>query len=289
MNVWVAHLRSQANRVYIELTKIYAVRWVSIYFDLFSKQALWRLFTWINWMGMRMKTFVSLQMETFLKVFYFVRALLLLKFSIRMKLITNATSSSSSSWSGHASEDSKIQAKRTRQVKYWTIDAMWYVHIKSVLGILYTFLYVTDCECSVHGFALVYVLLSLSFSLCLCVQSKTNFLVEKKLGETEEMARMYLNHYLCSFWAIHSIFFTIQSLCDLSVLNSMSWYSLLAFLVHSKRNKNIPRSFHLFLALCICLCVLARFILSLSSQPIMYLGMEKNAWKRWFWFCFFFL
>lgn len=107
--------------------------------------------------------------------------------------------------------------------------------------------------------------MDLPCSRCVCVQSKTNFLVEKKLGETEEMARMYLNHYLCSFWAIHSILFTIQSLCDLSVLNSMSWYSLLVFLVRSERNKNIPRWFYIFLVLSLSLRMLAHFILFIKS------------------------
>lgn len=142
----------------------------------------------------------------------------------------------------HTRMDRKTQqSERKEPDKSSTELLMPYVHIRISFG--YILLCVTDSWCTGHGFLFVEM----------CVQSKTNFLVETKLGETEEIARIYLKPLLvytvCSFWATHSIFFTIQSLCDLSALNSMSWHSLLALVVEKNET---TRWFYFSLSVCMC-------------------------------------
>lgn len=121
-------------------------------------------------------------------------------------------------------EDITIEAKRTRQVKYLTIDAI--------------------CTQITFGYSFVFVL-ELDAQVFVCI--KFNFLVEKKLGETEEITRIYLSitrfvQYILILYIFPPFRSAIQSHCDLSVLNSEPCYVL--FIVDDRKFYAIFVRFH---------------------------------------------
>lgn len=208
----------------VYLTEKYIYNALSLNLFRFILEEHWRA-TWIY-----MKISVSLQMETFLKS--------ILRYAVRNfpyeKLITNATSSSSWSYSRRVKETQ--QSKRKEPDKLSTELLMPYVHLNRF------FLYTHLC---IMGLCV----LMLALWQWACAE-QDQFSCWNETGRNRGNSP-HVPEPLLVLIRLHSISSQFQSLCDLSVLNSMSWHSLLLQTTEEKILV-VLFQFSLYLSFCCC-------------------------------------